>query len=171
MVRGSDHVDPRCTSPAAPQSTIAPRCRATTALPRRVAIAETRRPDPPDPALHHPKRRLVSPAAREPEDVLTISQPACRSRLQTAQSRSRLAASDRIVLAIIGGTSFAKPGRGCTARNVTSVPPSAGVSSKDSSDRTEPAIAWSPILDPVTSSSAAGPVPHRRVETRHFGWL
>jgi hypothetical protein len=116
MVRGSDHVDPRCTSPAVAQSTIAPRGRATTTLPRRVAIAETRRPDPPNPALHNLKRRLASPAAREPEDVLTISRPACRSRLQAAQSRSRSAASDRIVLAIVGVTSFANPGRRCTAQ-------------------------------------------------------
>ncbi len=84
MVRGSDHVDPRCTSPAAPQSTIAPRCRATTALPRRVAIAENRRSDPPDPALHHLKRRLASPAALEPEDVSTISRPAVDQRSNTA---------------------------------------------------------------------------------------
>ena len=64
MVRGSGHVDPRGTSPAALQSTIAPRCRATTALPQRVATAEKRRSDPPDPALDDLKRRLASPAAR-----------------------------------------------------------------------------------------------------------
>jgi hypothetical protein len=76
MARGSDHVDPRGTSPAAPQSTIAPRCRATTALPQRVATAENRQSDPPGPALDDLKRRLASPAAREPH-VLTISRPVC----------------------------------------------------------------------------------------------
>jgi hypothetical protein len=77
MVRGSGHVDPLCTSPAAPPSTIAPRYRATTALHRRVATGETRQSDPRDPALHHLKQELASPAAREPEQLSTISRPAC----------------------------------------------------------------------------------------------
>ena len=68
MVRGSDHVPPRCTSRAAPPSPIALRCRATTAPPRRVAIAENRRSDPPGPALHHLTRGLASAA---PIDYLT----------------------------------------------------------------------------------------------------
>lgn len=170
MVRGPDHVDPRCTSPAAPQSTIAPHCRATTALPRRVAIAETLRPDPPDLALHHLKRRLASPAAREPEDVLTISQPACRSTLQNAQSRSRLAASDPSPWRSSALPASRSPvGVHRTKRHVGHF---VGMRELEGLLRpTEPAIAGSPILDPVTSSSAAGPVASHRVETRHLGWL